>query len=329
MNAFRCAYYETAASLGALYGGTWLVGFAITRIGSSVAARIAAWTLAIVAVVAAERISYALSGPVRMLALIGALMWSMKVAVTVESQTAGHRRLTFCQWLAFAIAWVGMRPAIFAALPRASLHGAGRLIGRGTLWVTLGVGVSSSARSIALVFDSYFTAAGVNFATAIASLIGLSFLLHFGLFNILAGLWRLAGVDCRPLFRAPLYARTLEQFWGRRWNLAFSEMTALLVYRPVTRICGPAVATLAAFLFSGVLHELAISVPARAGYGLPTLYFALHGLLVLIEREKIPVERWGWPSRAWTLGWLALPLPILFHPPFLHQVIWPILGMEI
>jgi len=34
-------------------------------------------------------------------------------------------------------------------------------------------------------------------------------------------------------------------------------------------------------------------------------------------------------SHMWTLGWLGLPLPILFHPPFLREVIWPILGMQI
>ena len=33
---------------------------------------------------------------------------------------------------------------------------------------------------------------------------GLSLILHFGVFNILAGLWRFAGVACGPLFRAPL-----------------------------------------------------------------------------------------------------------------------------
>jgi alginate O-acetyltransferase complex protein AlgI len=35
----------------------------------------------------------------------------------------------------------------------------------------------------------------------------------------------------------------------------------------------------------------------------------------------------GWIGRVWTLAWLALPLPILFHPPFLRAVVWPIAGM--
>jgi len=129
-----------------------------------------------------------------------------------------------------------------------------------------------------------------------------------------------------------LRARSLNEFWGRRWNLAFSEMTALAVYRPLASRLGKGPATFVAFLFSGLLHELAISLPARAGYGLPTLYFAWHGGLVLIERSlersNCPVDRLGWLAHIWTLGWLALPFQIVFHPYFLNAVVWPLIGME-
>jgi alginate O-acetyltransferase complex protein AlgI len=108
-------------------------------------------------------------------------------------------------------------------------------------------------------------------------------------------------------------------------------MTAISIYRPLARKFGRSVATAIAFLFSGLAHELAISVPVKGGYGLPFLYFALHAGLVLLEqlleRAGRPVERLGWVARLWTLGWLALPLPILFHPPFLNAVVWPLIGM--
>lgn len=63
---------------------------------------------------------------------------------------------------------------------------------------------------------------------------------------------------------------------------------------------------------------------------LPLLYFALHGGLMLIERA---LARRGRPlggrlGRVWTLGWLALPLPILFHPPFLRGIVWPLIGIS-
>ena len=84
------------------------------------------------------------------------------------------------------------------------------------------------------------------------------------------------------------------------WNLAFSEMTAVAVYRPLSAPLGRGTATLGAFLFSGVLHELAISLPVLAGFGLPSLYFALHGLLVLVKRTA---RKGGAPGQRTTRGW--------------------------
>jgi alginate O-acetyltransferase complex protein AlgI len=140
------------------------------------------------------------------------------------------------------------------------------------------------------------------------------------------------GVDARPLFKAPLVSKSLTEFWGKRWNLAFVEMTAIGIYRPLYRKVGRPVAIFTAFLFSGLLHEMAISVPVKAGYGLPLLYFSLHGLLVLaegrLERGGFSIQRLGWWSRVWTLGWLALPLPLLFHWPFLRGVVWPLVGLS-
>jgi hypothetical protein len=37
---------------------------------------------------------------------------------------------------------------------------------------------------------------------------------------------------------------------------------------------------------------------------------------------------WGLWSHVWVIGWLALPLPILFHPPFLRGTIWPVIGLR-
>jgi len=134
------------------------------------------------------------------------------------------------------------------------------------------------------------------------------------------------------LGRAPLAARSLGEFWSRRWNLAFSEMTALGIYRPLSGTLGRKAATVAAFLASGLLHELAISVPVLAGFGLPLSYFLLHGVLVLAERRLESADRalshWGWWAHVWVLGWLLLPAPILFHRPFLRGVVWPLIGME-
>jgi alginate O-acetyltransferase complex protein AlgI len=163
----------------------------------------------------------------------------------------------------------------------------------------------------------------------LALLPGLSLILHFGILGMLAGGWRALGADVGPLFRAPWRSRSLAEFWGRRWNLAFSEMTAIGVYRPVSAWAGRRLGLAVAFAASGVLHELAISLPVRAGFGLPLAYFALHGGLMIVERRLDalgrPISRVAWVGRLWTLFWLAAPLPVLFHQPFLRGVVWPLL----
>ena len=67
------------------------------------------------------------------------------------------------------------------------------------------------------------------------------------------------------------------------------------------------------------------SLPVRAGFGLPLLYFLLHGAAMLIERRGKPME--GVRGRLWTILWLVIPLPILFHPWFLKGVLWPLVGI--
>jgi len=52
-------------------------------------------------------------------------------------------------------------------------------------------------------------------------------------------------------------------------------MMALCVQRPLARTVGRRRALLAAFGLSGLLHEVAISLPVQAGFGLPTAYFVL------------------------------------------------------
>jgi alginate O-acetyltransferase complex protein AlgI len=172
---------------------------------------------------------------------------------------------------------------------------------------------------------------GSPIATAALLLVGLSLVLHFGLCNVVAAGWRRLGIDCGPLFRAPARSRSLEEFWGRRWNLAFSEMAAAAVYRPLSPWIGRGAALYAVFLLSGLLHEVAITVPVRAGHGGPAIYFALHGALVLIERA---LARRGRPiggvfGRAWTAVWLIAPLPLLFHPPFVRATLWPLIGITV
>src|SRR5438552_9098442 len=142
--------------------------------------------------------------------------------------------------------------------------------------------------------------------------------LHFGLFHLLAIGWRAAGLDAEPIMEAPLRSKSVREFWGRRWNGAFNRLALDFVFRPLARRQGIRIATLAAFLVSGLIHELVISLPAAGGYSLPTAYFLLQGIGILTERA-LPQIR----GQIFTIVITAAPAFWLFHPPFVRNVILP------
>jgi alginate O-acetyltransferase complex protein AlgI len=214
------------------------------------------------------------------------------------------RRLAFGRALGYWALWPGMdaRPFGETAAPAA---GPGLMA-----W-----GLCKMAAGAALLLSR----SGVRALDVVFVFLGIGLLVHFGLCDVLAGFWRSRGVTVDRLFVNPAASRTLAEFWGRRWNRAFHAVAHEFVFRPVLRRWGGGAGVLATFLFSGLLHELLISVPVGAGWGLPTGYFVLHGFLLLAER------RWGLGGRAWTLFWILAPLPLLFHPWFVRGIILPLL----
>ena len=158
-----------------------------------------------------------------------------------------------------------------------------------------------------------------------AAMIGIVVFLHFGVFELLWLAWR-GGGTAAPVMNKPLQATSLSDFWGNRWNTAFSELAHQVVFLPVVRRHGIRAATLGVFLVSGLIHDLVISVPAGSGYGLPTLYFLLQGCGVLAERSarRHHLARGG-PGKLFTFMVVVGPVFCLFHPPFVRNVILPML----
>jgi hypothetical protein len=153
-------------------------------------------------------------------------------------------------------------------------------------------------------------------------MIGMILVLHFGMFALLAIAWRAYGLDVRPIMDAPLNSTSLGEFWGRRWNGPFNQLAFENIFRPVARNTGPILGTIVAFLASGLIHELVISLPARVGYGLPTAYFLLQGCGVIIQ-HRVPRIRHGMAGQFFTAFIVAVPAFWLFHPPFVRNVILP------
>jgi D-alanyl-lipoteichoic acid acyltransferase DltB (MBOAT superfamily) len=157
-------------------------------------------------------------------------------------------------------------------------------------------------------------------------MLGIILLLHFGAFKMAALLWQRVGIDAKPIMLAPLRSTSLGEFWGKRWNLGFRQIAHQLIFRPLHRPLGTGAASFLVFVASGLIHDLVISLPARAGYGLPTAYFLLQGAGVAIERSRFSRRLGlGRGVRGWcfTMVFLALPAFWLFHPYFVLRVILP------
>jgi hypothetical protein len=159
------------------------------------------------------------------------------------------------------------------------------------------------------------------------ALIGVVLVLHFGSFHLMALFWRTRSRDVRPIMNSPILATSVNEFWSSRWNLAFRDYAHPFLFSPLARLWSPVAAVVVGYVFSGLIHELAISVPAGRGFGLPTLYFVVQGAGILIERA---VEKSGVKLRGGVSGWIWTALVvvpgayILFHPPFVRSVVVPL-----
>jgi alginate O-acetyltransferase complex protein AlgI len=221
--------------------------------------------------------------------------------------------------LAYALLWPGMDVRAFCAsasvpLPpvREWVHALVKtFFGAAVLW--LGVRCIEPTRPLLIGWTG---------------MIAVVFLLHFGAFHLLSLLWRARGINARPIMQTPGMATSLGQFWGRRWNAAFADLMHEHFFKALARRLGPRRALLAIFVLSGLVHESVISLPARGGYGLPTLYFVAQGLGLLFERSKfgraVPLG-FGWKGWCFVVLVAGAPAFWLFHPIFVRNVILPML----
>jgi predicted DCC family thiol-disulfide oxidoreductase YuxK len=254
-------------------------------------------------------------------------MWALAVALFVGCKWLCFRQALahganagFSRKLGFLFAWIGMDAREFFSKPAPITKPRVREFVFATFKIVFGAILLWMVTPRALAINPLL--AGWS------GMIGLILLLHFGFFHLLSLAWRAAGVNAPPLMRAPLLSRSFNEFWGKRWNTAFHHLVAKFLFRPLHRTFGVPTATLFVFLASGLVHDLVISVPARGGYGLPTLYFLLQGAGVLFEHarfgRRLGIDH-GFRGWLFTVLCTAGPAFFLFHPPFIHNVILPFL----
>lgn len=251
------------------------------------------------------------------------VMWSLAIAIycAAKSLTWWTRtpadRVDRLKW-AYLLAWPGMNVESLARDSSARPATAEWVFA--TFKTSVGVALLAFGTSVVGAWDCYMA--------GWIGMVGIVLVLHFGLFHLLSCAWRSYGYAAAPLMNWPIASESLSEFWGRRWNRAFRDLAHRFLFRPLHPVLGPSGALLAGFVASGLIHDVVVSLPAGGGYGLPTIYFALQGLGILLERSrfgrKLGLGR-GLPG--WTFCAVALlaPCGLLFHRPFVCDVIVPFL----
>lgn len=122
--------------------------------------------------------------------------------------------------------------------------------------------------------------------------------------------WALVGVELEPASNEPYLSTSLQDFWGKRWNLTVTTTLRDTVYKPVRKALekftgkdlAAAPAVIAAFLVSGLMHELLFYNVTRV---YPTWemssFFVLHGICVVVE---VGLKNWV-QGRGWQLPWVV------------------------
>jgi hypothetical protein len=252
-------------------------------------------------------------------------MWSLAVAIFAACKVltwilADKRRVPIWRQLAYLAAWPGMNADQFF-----SSDSTGRLAPpsnrewfAATLKLAAGCAIFWSAQ--------YWLPSSSPILLGWAGMTGVILMLHFGSFHLLSCFWRLWGIDAQPLMNRPTHSTSVTEFWGRRWNVAFRDLTYQFLFRPLRSWLGPIGALITSFVISGVIHDLVISVPAGGGYGGPTAFFAIQPAAIVFERSSIGR---GIGLGRGLLGWLftalvlILPVRLLFHDRFVINIVEP------
>jgi hypothetical protein len=258
------------------------------------------------------------------------LMWTLAIAVYAGGKSAtwlGPRvpRAPLWKQAAYLLGWPGMDAASFLGHVPVSTRSACRSIE----WLAATAKLASGATLLFAV--ARLIPQEHEYVAGWTGMIGIVLILHFGFFQLLSCFWRSLGLEARPLMNRPLASTSLSEFWGRRWNTAFRDLAHRFLFRPFTAWFdktgfGTRFGLFAGFLFSGAIHDLVISVPAKGGYGGPTAFFAIQGAAIIFERSafgrRIGLGR-AWSGRMFTFLVLLAPVCLLFHRPFVVRVIVP------
>lgn len=144
------------------------------------------------------------------------------------------------------------------------------------------------------------------------SIISFIFILHIYFFlevamTAIAAMARaLLGIGLESPFNEPYLSTSLQDFWGKRWNIMVSRILRPTVYDPALRLSArilgrqlaPLPAVLATFMVSAIMHELIFYYLGRVRpTWMVTWFFLLHGVCLVAEIaiKKAVNGRWRLP----------------------------------
>ena len=125
------------------------------------------------------------------------------------------------------------------------------------------------------------------------------------------------GIELEPQFKDPLCSTSLQDFWGRRWNLMVTSILRPTVYEPTlkgaSKVVGsrwaPLPAVMGTFVVSGLMHELILFYLGRLEPTFRmTCFFLLHGICLVAEiaLKTTLTGRWRLPR------FVSGPLTVVF-----------------
>ena len=151
------------------------------------------------------------------------------------------------------------------------------------------------------------------------------FLLEFILAIVATLAQVLLGMELQPQFNEPYLSTTLQDFWGRRWNLMVTNTLRITVYnstqhalvtRGINKKWAPLVVVFATFVVSGFMHELIFYLLWSVSPTWEvTWFFLLYGL-ICVWLLRLSWRRWfllagdgchGWFRGLWQSDLCSLP----------------------
>lgn len=222
--------------------------------------------------------------------------------------------------------WVGLDPKTFLQKNFSTNKKFTHLIIRAISQLLLG--------TCLFIFAQYYINEKQFYFRAWIAMIGVIFILHFGMFLLNAIFWQFFKYNAKPLMKNPLLSSSVSDFWSNRWNTGFRDFAYVYIFKPTfkyfnlklkNKAISYFIANFSVFFFSGIAHEAVVSLPSKNGYGMPFLYFMIQFFGIVFEKKLIKTNN-TFIKRITAYIFIILPVPLLFHSFFIKNVITPFIN---